>query len=190
MKILIVTGNKDKYSEISSILREYHIESEQANMEVDEKGESLEEIAKLKAKEPYSAIKKQLIVDDTGVFFLACGNFPGHKAKRVFQKIGFDGLMKSLDGKKRDAAFRTVICYTDGVETRLFKGEMKGAIIEKPGPEARSGLPYERIFVPQGKDRTVSAMTTNEKNKISHRAAATRKFAGWFVSRKPAGKQA
>src|SRR3989344_4090474 len=185
MKMLIVTGNKDKYSEISSILREYHIESEQANMEVDEKGESLEEIAKLKAKESYSAIKKPLIVDDTGVFFLACGNFPGHKAKRVFQKIGLDDLMKSLDGKKRDAAFRTVICYTDGAETRLFKGEMKGAIVEKPYPDAMKGMPYERIFMPHGKDRTVSSMTMEDKNAISHRAIAARKFAEWFVSHKP-----
>ncbi|MBS3054700.1 MAG: non-canonical purine NTP pyrophosphatase [Candidatus Aenigmarchaeota archaeon] len=189
MKISVVTGNKDKYSEISSVLREYGIESEQAGLETDEKGGSLEEIAQLKAREAYSAIKKPLIVDDTGIFFTACDNFPGHKAKRVFQELGFDGIMKTLEGKPRDAEFRTVMCYIDASEMKLFHGEMKGRITENPGHDARKGLPYERIFVPQGKDKIVSCMAADEKNRISHRALAARKFAEWFMTNKQASQK-
>ncbi|MBI4019677.1 MAG: non-canonical purine NTP pyrophosphatase [Candidatus Aenigmarchaeota archaeon] len=183
MKIFIVTGNNDKYSEISSILSEYNIEYEQFSLDVNEEGVSLEEIARLKAREAYKSIKKPLIVDDTGIFFTSCHNFPGHKAKRVFQELGFDGIMKALKGKSREAAFRTVICYNDGSEMKLFQGEMKGSILENPGPDARKDLPYERIFVPEGKEEPVSCMSAEEKNKISHRAMAARKFARWFSSK-------
>ena len=182
MPVIIATTNKSKYEEISAVLKTLGISSEMAHVECDERGETLEEIAREKARQAYVKIKKPLITEDTGIFFSAYENFPGARAKRVFLDIGFDGILKKLEGKKRDATVRTVICYTNGKQEKLFAGEMQGRIAEMPAGNADANVPYEKIFILQGGNVPLSFVSREEKNKISHRGQATRKFAEWFRS--------
>ena len=91
--------------------------------------------------------------------------------------------MRKLDGKERAASFRTILCcYTD-FGPQFFLGEMKGRIDVRVHPERMTDLPYERIFIPDGKDKAVSEMSFEEKQEISHRAQAARKLAD-FVTRR------
>jgi len=57
-KIFIVTTNRDKYEEISSVLYEYGIETEQREIELEEKEETLEEIVRGKAEQAFAVVKK------------------------------------------------------------------------------------------------------------------------------------
>lgn len=180
--IIIATTNLSKYEEISAVLKTFCVTSEMAPVECDEHGETLEEIAEAKARQAYAKIKKPLITEDTGIFFSAYKNFPGTRAKRVFLDIGFDGILKKLYGKRREAAFRTAICYTDGVREKIFTGELKGRIAGAPAGSASENVPYEKIFIPTGGGAPLSFMSRGEKNAISHRAQAARKFAEWFRS--------
>jgi XTP/dITP diphosphohydrolase len=41
-------------------------------------------------------------------------------------------------------------------------------------------LPYDEVFIPQGKSVTFAEMTVAEKAKLSHRAKALRAFGKWF----------
>ena len=55
-----------------------------------------------------------------------------------------------------------------------FEGIIKGKIIDVP--LGKDGFGYDPIFVPNGYDKTFAQMSLSEKNKISHRAIATKKL--------------
>jgi XTP/dITP diphosphohydrolase len=60
-----------------------------------------------------------------------------------------------------------------------FVGKVEGTIsLQERGTK---GFGYDPIFVPiERKGRTFAEMTTTEKNMLSHRAGALRKFAEWY----------
>ncbi|RLJ00416.1 MAG: non-canonical purine NTP pyrophosphatase [Candidatus Aenigmatarchaeota archaeon] len=180
MEVIVVSGNRNKFEEIRLVLREYRIKCVHRNLELVERGRCLEEIAKNKATEAWKIIKKPLIVDDTGIFFVACRNFPGVHARRVYEEIGLAGLLDKLKGKGRDAYFKTVLVFTDGNIVRSFEGELKGVIADKAAKISRKHFPYEAIFIPAGYKKPLSALSLKEKIAISHRAIAVRKFAQFY----------
>jgi XTP/dITP diphosphohydrolase len=54
---------------------------------------------------------------------------------------------------------------------------LDGRITMIPYHTDRDVMPYERIFVPKNSVHTISALTREQKNKISHRAKAFEKLA-------------
>ena len=61
----------------------------------------------------------------------------------------------------------------NGEVIETFEGVMEGTIIDAPRGE--NGFGYDPIFVPKGENRTFAEMSSEEKNKISHRAKALQK---------------
>lgn len=188
--ILVVTGNKGKYDEIKEVLDKYKIKCKQSNMELEEKDNTLEDTALSKARQAFMKIKKPLIVDDSGIFFEGCEEtdaeglvhpFPGHRAKRVFDEIGFDSLIKRAKGCK--AYFKCVICFTDGKTTKLFDGIVKGRITDKVYGSSPEGLPYDSIFMPEGYDKVFALLPPDVAINLKHRTRAVEKFAEWFIRR-------
>ena len=88
--------------------------------------------------------------------------------------------MEKLEGKDRSALFRTVICFFDGNQMKTFIGEINGKIAEEFGQDGTKQLVYDKLFIPKGKNDTFSSLCIKEKNLLSHRVRATRKFAEWF----------
>ncbi|MBU1120389.1 non-canonical purine NTP pyrophosphatase, partial [Candidatus Micrarchaeota archaeon] len=147
---------------------------------------SLEEIALSKAKQAYRKFGVPLIAEDTGIYFTALKNFPGSKSKRIFEEIGYKGLMEKLKGKKRNALFKTVICFIwKKEEYKLFEGKLEGRITEKPEFLNKDVLPYERIFIPKGKKKLMAELSRKEKNKFSHRAIAAGRLGEFLKTKKP-----
>ncbi len=182
MQITVVTSNHGKFLEIKDILSKYNIEALQSDFDTKEEGTTLEERCESKAKHAYSKLKKSLIVDDTGLFFEAFENFPGPFPKKVFTDLGFEGIIKKLEGKKREACFKTLICHIDGNKTKFFEGVVKGRISESVFDGGQESLPYDKIFIPQGYDTPFCKISEQEKNKISHRSKAVKAFANWFYN--------
>ena len=182
MQLSVVTGNKEKFDEIALVLAEFGIDAAMAKAELMEEGATLEERVTSKAQHAFSLFQKPLIVDDTGIFFEACNGFPGALAKQIFYEIGYTGLFARLRGKSRHAHFRTLVCYVDAHGERLFEGTWHGRIATRvDGTDTRSQLMYERIFIPEGSEKTVSWLTLEEKILHSHRAQAVRRFCEFFV---------
>lgn len=183
--LTIVTTNPDKYKEISSALNAAGIKTEHVSMELEEVGDDLKKIASGKAKQAFADLKRPLIVDDTGVFFDALGAWPGVRAKRVYQDIGYDGLFDRLEGKDRSAHFETVIAYADAKgKVRLFSGLLRGTIAGDIAPASDRGtFIYERIFIPEGYEIRGSQMPFEKKAEISHRTKATKAFIDWYLKK-------
>ncbi len=177
MVVCIATGNRGKFLEIADILKSYGMDAVQKPMKLDEEGETLEERAESKARKAWNALKKPVAAEDTGIFFKAFGNFPGVDTKKCFLEHGLEGITRMLDGKSRDAYFKTVICYYDSEGPRFFSGIMKGKIAKEIRMSRVKSLPYERIFIPEGYSKTISELGQKKKNRISHRAEAAEKLA-------------
>ncbi|MCX6706880.1 MAG: non-canonical purine NTP pyrophosphatase [Candidatus Woesearchaeota archaeon] len=184
LKLAFVTTNKHKFEEVRDVLSEFGIETEWINEESLETEGEIDVVAKQKAKHACSRFDKTLVVEDTGLFFEAYNNFPGPNPKFVFNSIGYDGIMRLLKGKSRKAHFRTVAAYCiPGKGPKLFDGIMKGEITEKVFNPKKDAMPYDRIFIPEEYDKTISDMTLKEKNTFSQRAKAFRKL-GEYLAKK------
>lgn len=183
MKLYFVTKNKHKVGEAEAALSGYGIEIEQlAEEKVERKDMKLEEVARYNAENFYERYKKPVIVDDTGVFFEAYPDFPGNHPKLMFDLLGYKGLLKLVGGESRKGLFRTVVAYCDG-KTTIFTGEMRCILDTKVHDPEKDVLPYERIFLYEGKP--LSDFSRQEKNAVSHRAKAFRKLAEFLRQKDP-----
>ena len=143
---------------------------------VEIQSDSLEEIAKEKARSAYSKTQKPVIVEDDGLFVDALAGFPGQYSSYVFKTIGNAGVLKLLEDREdRSASFRSLVAFFDGNSLQLFEGKVAGKISEKI---AQGGWGYDPIFVPEGADVTFAELSN--KNDYSHRRKALEKFAGWL----------
>jgi len=130
----------------------------------------------LKAIAIFSATGFSSLADDTGLEIDALGNSPGVKSARYAGEYASDSdnrnkVLKELYGKKnRNAQFKTVICFHDGVRTLFSEGTCKGQILlEERGS---GGFGYDSLFKPEGCNLSFAEMDLDAKNKISHRGIA------------------
>jgi len=179
-----VTRNLHKFDEARQVFSEYGVATAMLIIEaVEIQDDNLENIAKSSAIDAVKNCGLPVIVEDAGLFIEALNGFPGPYSSYVYRTIGTIGilkLMKNVD--KRDAYFQSVVAFNSPEETlKCFHGKVKGKIsLEERGS---SGFGFDPIFEPsRGCSRTFAEMTTNEKNKRSHRAGALRKFANWYTS--------
>lgn len=175
-KITFVTGNKHKLEEMNLLLAEFGIELVQER-EVDyieDKEKEMKEICESASSDLAKKLGREVVVEDTGLYFEAYNNFPGPQPKFVFNSIGFEGIFKLLEGKSRKAYFKTVIGYCKpGELPKTFEGIMHGEITNKVFSPDKDSMPYDHIFIPDGYDRAIVDMSLEEKNSFSQRAKAT-----------------
>ncbi len=72
----------------------------------------------------------------------------------------------------RRATVTTALGYADAAGTRVVQGSVTGTLATEP--RGTSGFGYDPIFMPDTDSghRTYAEMTSEEKNKISHRRHA------------------
>ena len=81
--ITVVTGNKNKAAEVAAFFKGITEVDHISFDAVEPQSESVEEIARSKAGQAFAALKRPLIVDDTGLFIKALNGFPGPYAAYV-----------------------------------------------------------------------------------------------------------
>ncbi|MEM2140402.1 MAG: XTP/dITP diphosphatase [Nitrososphaera sp.] len=177
-RVTFASTNQNKYREVRSILGPRGIDVEFAKMELVEiQSDSLEAIAKEKARGAFSQMSRPVIVEDDGLFIDALSGFPGQYSSYVFKTIGNAGILKLLSGMHdRSASFVSLIAFCDGKDVAVFEGKVAGKISEK---EARGGWGYDPIFVPDGAKCTYAEL--ENKNDYSHRRKALDSFAEWYL---------
>lgn len=183
MKLTFATQNKHKFEEAQAVLSKHGIKLEQLSVgKGEDKAKSIREIAMSAAQQLANDYKKPMIVDDTGIFFTAYNNFPGANPRLMFDCLGYEGLLKLLAGKSRNAYFLCCVgfCMPEK-KPKVFEGKLEGHITLVPFNMKKDVMPYERILVPKGATRTLSSMTREQKNEISHRAQAFEKLAAYLL---------
>ena len=187
MKIILASNNKKKLTEMREILSALGVElmsQREAGccFEVDETGATFEENAFLKAEAVTRATGMPAVADDSGLMVDALDGAPGiYSARFTGSHEDSDEarnafLLKKLEGvEDRRARFVSCICCTFPNGDRLTaRGECCGSILHEPVGE--NGFGYDPLFRPEGYDCSMAELTAEEKNAISHRGKAIRKF--------------
>lgn len=185
---IIATHNPGKVKEFKDILapKGYDVKS-LADIgfleEIEETGHTFEENAVLKAEAVAKAVNKMVIADDSGLSVDNLGGSPGVYSARYAGEQKDDTAninkvlqkLKGIEKEQRTARFRCALAVSiPGEETKTVEGHVEGYIAEEPKGE--NGFGYDPIFIVKDKDKTMAELTSDEKNKISHRANALKKL--------------
>lgn len=185
---IIATHNPGKVKEFKEILEPigYDVKSLAEigfTEEIEETGHTFEENAILKAEAVAKAVNKMVIADDSGLSIDNLGGRPGVYSARYAGEQKDDQAniekvlseLKGIEKEQRTARFRCALAVSiPGEETKTVEGHVEGYIAEEPRGEY--GFGYDPIFIVKDKDKTMAELTSDEKNKISHRADALKKL--------------
>jgi len=182
--INFVTGNANKLKEVNAILgKDFPHELRAKDVDLPEYQGDADTVSRLKCQSAYDIIKGPVVVEDTSLCFNALGGLPGPYIKWFLGSIGPTGLFKMLKGfDDHSATARATFAYTgngDSDKIELFTGITKGTIVE---PRGDSGFGWDSCFLPDGYDITYAEMSSEEKNKISHRKRALEIMKNYFVN--------
>lgn len=132
-------------------------------------------VSKNKVVEAFNKTNQSIIVEDTGLSFDALNGLPGALIKWFLESLGNEGLIKILSTyKNKKAKVTTAVSYYDGKEVITCFGALEGSISDEPRGE--NGFGWDKIFIPNGYNKTFAEMTHDEKNNISMRSIAFKKL--------------
>ncbi len=191
-QLVIASHSAGKVHEITELLSPYDVIVVSARdlelPEPEETGETFADNAIIKARAAADATGLPALADDSGLAVAALGGQPGvHSARwagtgRVY-RLAMEKIERELaaaaekTGKvDRRAAFVCVLCLVWPDKTwDCFEGRVEGLLVAPP--RGVRGFGYDPMFMPDGFDTTFGEMNTEQKQTMSHRAAAFAKFA-------------
>jgi XTP/dITP diphosphohydrolase len=176
--LFFASSNIHKFHEAKKILDDFGINLRFFKCELEEiQSNSLKEIAKNKAIQAFTNCKKPVIIEDDGLFIDSLNGFPGPYSSYVFKTIGNEGILKLLK-QNRKAKFVSIISYCDKKFFETFESKLNGKISKKIMGD---GWGYDPIFIPLELKKTFAQL--ENKNKISHRFKALKKFSNWYLDK-------
>ena len=190
MTIVLASRNKGKVRELEKLLNGLlgdvielkSLDEVGITEEIEENGATFEENAMIKAAVAARSGFPGL-ADDSGLVVPALNMEPGIYSARYAGEHGDDAannalLLKKLQGvADRRAAFicSLAMVFPDGSAPIRAVGAVEGEILISERGE--NGFGYDPLFWYDPMGKTMAEMTADEKNAISHRGAAVRKFA-------------
>ncbi len=181
MVLYFVTGDKGKFDEAKIELNPIEVEQKKIDL-VEIQSLDPKEIIEHKLKEAQNFVKGEFFVEDVSVYLDAMNSFPGPLIKWLLGAVLREGIYDICKAKNNFGARAiAIIGYFNGKENRFFQGEIKGKVVF---PRGESNFGWDPIFQPDGHEKTFAEMTKKEKNKISHRGIAVKKFKEFLEARK------
>jgi XTP/dITP diphosphohydrolase len=197
VKTVVATRNRGKLREIVPLLAGLGLELVTIDdvapaAELREDGDTFEANALAKARQAAAATGLPAIADDSGLAVDALAGAPGVWSARYAGLPSDDArnnakLLDALRGvptARRGGEFRCVAAFVDptaGVEI-VQAGACRGEILE--APRGTDGFGYDPLFLVPALGRTMAELPLDEKNRLSHRAAAFRALAAALVDQR------
>ena len=175
-ELVVVTSNKNKLREINQILGTNHKVSK---IDIDEvQSLDLDEVITKKAKAAYQKIKKPVLVEDISMNIKAIKGLPGTFVKFFLYTAGTEGTVKLLGNQSRETKVTATVAIYNGKTLKIFKGTTRGTLTKKD--KGANGFGFDTVFIPKGYKKTYAQMSTELKNKVSHRAKALKKLKAYL----------
>ncbi len=189
-RIILATHNEHKTEEVKHILQDlavdvYSLKDIEWTEEIVEDGETFSDNASLKAvavAEKYSA--EYILADDSGLAVDVLNGEPGVKSARY---AGNDRSSQALCSKlieetkdfpfsERTAHFVTILAFYQPHDRTImtFEGSVDGLIIDKM--VGSNGFGYDPVFYLPELGKTMAELSSEQKNKLSHRYNALSNF--------------
>ncbi|QGS51863.1 RdgB/HAM1 family non-canonical purine NTP pyrophosphatase [Spiroplasma tabanidicola] len=190
--IWLATNSEDKIKEFNFLLDYFEIKTLKdidKNIDIVEDGITFVDNAMIKAKYLSNLVKGIIIADDSGLCINNLNGFPGVHSKRWAGENISDwniinnkllDILKANDLntiEKRSAYFNCTLAMidTDSNISEIFEGKVDGYIgFDQAGSE---GFAYDKVFIPNGYDKTFAQLGFEIKQQLSHRSIAIKKLA-------------
>ena len=151
--------------------------------DVEETGTTFEENARLKAETIAKEFNTIVLADDSGLKVDALNGQPGVYSARFAGEMKSDAAnnakllheLYDVPKEKRTAQFHcTLVLAAPDKESLVVIGELPGEIGTIPRGEG--GFGYDPLFLIPELNKTVAELSSEEKNRISHRGVAINKL--------------
>lgn len=188
--IVVASANEGKIREFKEMLepRGYTVKSlaDFKDMpEIEETGKTFAENAVIKAQAVTGRYGIMAISDDSGIEIDAFDKKPGiHSARWLGHDTPYTEknriILEKMEGiENRTCRYVCAIAVTEpGKEPVVFQDTAECMIAFEPKGE--NGFGYDPIMYYPPAEKTMAEMTKDEKNAISHRGKAVRKFEEWL----------
>jgi len=188
LEIFVASGNEGKVREIRNALkglgfRVFSLGDFTDVPKIVEDGKSFAENALKKARFYSKYFAKLTLSDDSGLDVDILKGLPGiysarYAGERATNQENNQKLLREMEGiplSKRGARFKCAIAIVspEGREA-VVEGSCKGRIGFKE--VGKKGFGYDPLFILPQFGKTMAQLSLKEKNRISHRGKALRKF--------------
>ena len=180
--LIIASHNTGKIKEFQQVLGSHWRVQPQADFavtEAEETGSTFVENALIKARHACLQTGHAALADDSGLVVPALGGAPGLRSARYSGSGDEDNNtlllnnMAALQGASRQAFYIAVVVLLRDVQDPtplIAEGRWHGRIANAPRGEG--GFGYDPIFIPEGGSLHAAELSSDEKNRMSHRAKA------------------
>lgn len=180
--VLLASANKEKIEEIKKILGDLNINIKSLLdfdevLQIEETGNSFFENAKIKVDEAYKVFKIPVVADDSGLVVDQLNGAPGiYSARYAGDDVSYHQnnlkLLEELNNfpEPYKSRYHCTAVFFDGKDYKTTEGNIEGTIIKEF--RGTNGFGYDPIFVPDGYNKTMAEISSEEKNNISHRKIA------------------
>jgi len=182
--LFFASGNSHKIAEVQQLIGSLYVVKSLKDLGVDieipETGDTLEANSLIKARFLNDTFHVNSFADDTGLEVEALDGAPGVYSARYAglekdSQANCSKLLQELkENEPRTARFRTVICLIRETAVHYFEGTISGTIVQQP--RGAQGFGYDPVFQPLGHIRTFAQMSSQQKNRMSHRGKAVGKL--------------
>ncbi len=187
MNIVLATHNRHKIRELVPLLEQWGIKVLTLEQfpeigELEESEATILDNALMKARQVNKVTTLPSLADDTGLEVDALNGQPGVRSSRWagLNATYEDNVNKllaelgSLPTEERTARFRTVLAFVNCTHEFTVEGSLAGRITH--APRGTNGFGYDPVFLVPSLQKTFAELSTEEKNRISHRGQALQKF--------------
>lgn len=153
---------------------------------INENGQTFEENATIKAQTTVNQLSLPVLADDSGLVVDALDGAPGihsarfagdHDDQANNKKLLTE--LRNVDDADRTAHFHTTIVGLKPNGAKLVvTGTVDGHILRNP--QGENGFGYDPLFYVDELGCAMATLSDDEKNSISHRGRALRKFMNQF----------
>ncbi len=181
-RLVLATKNAGKIRELRDLLRDVDgvdilTSADAPFSDVEETGRTFLENALLKARGVSRELALPVLAEDAGLEVAALGGAPGVRSARFSgEPVDYARnnalLLEKLRGERdRSARFvATAVLFFPSGRFFVAVGVLRGRILEEC--RGTGGFGYDPLFTPDGEARTLAEMSSEDKNRISHRGGA------------------
>jgi len=154
--------------------------------EIEETADSLEGNALLKAYTVSDELEIDCFAEDTGLEVDVLDGKPGVFSARYAGEhrnahANMEKLLIELEGiENRQAQFRTVIALILDGASFCFHGIVRGQIAHSASGDG--GFGYDPVFIPDGYTASFGELSSDVKNRMSHRAQAMQQLTAFLTT--------
>lgn len=174
MEITLITGNAGKLEEFRAMLPGFQLVAAKSDL-TEIQALDISIVAGHKAKEAFENLQRPVLVDDSCIIIDEWNGLPGALTSWFMKAVGNQGILamaKCLTS--RAARIQTALAFSDGSQTLVFVGEVKGELSTEE--RGTNGFGFDPIFIPSNHSETLAEMSAEQKNEISMRRRAIDKF--------------